>query len=71
MERLALAVFDIKPLQFSLEKKKRKGGVEKKKKKKKESCAPLCENVRRGGKVSLPFFLLRQFQDLERKEINA
>lgn len=54
MERLALAVFDIKPLQFSLEKKKRKGGVEKKKKKKKESCAPLCENVRRGGKVSLP-----------------
>lgn len=45
MERLALAVFDIKPLQFSLEKKK-KG--------KKESCAPLCENVRERGGVGVP-----------------
>lgn len=62
MERPALAAFDIKPLQFSLEEAK-KG--EKK----------LCTTLKMWRKYLKPllFFppLLRQFQDLERKEINA
>lgn len=47
MERLALVVFDIKPLQFSREKKKRArergGGC-------KESCMPLCGDAQEWAK---------------------
>lgn len=63
MERLALAAFDIKPLQFSLEeRKKKKEG----RKKVVHHSVKMC-----GEYLSLFFFFLRQFQDLERKEINA
>lgn len=54
MERLALAVFDIKPLQFSQEKKGRPGvggdGLDCK-----ESCMPLCGDAQEWAKY-LPFF---------------
>lgn len=60
MERLALAAFDIKPLQFSLEEKKGRKKVV-------HHSVKMYEEK----KVSFLFFFLRQFQDLERKEINA
>lgn len=63
MERPALAAFDIKPLQFSLE--------EAKKEKKKEKLCTTLKMWRKYLKPPLFSPLLRQFQDLERKEINA
>lgn len=72
MERLALAVFDIKPLQFSQEKKGRAGvggggwGVGGHAKK---VACHFVEMLKNGQNIS-PFFL-KQFQDLERSEINS
>lgn len=62
MERLALAVFDIKPLQFSQEKKGRARGGRK--------LHATLWRCWRMGKIS-PHFFLKQFQDLERSEINS
>lgn len=65
MERLALVVFDIKPLQFSREKKKRareRGGGAKK------VACHFVETLKNGQNIS---FFLKQFQDLEKYEINS
>lgn len=55
-----MAAFDIKPLPFSLEEKKGRKEVV-------HHSVKMYEEK----KVSFLFFFLRQFQDLERKEINA